>query len=352
MNEKITFGVFADLHYKKGMYIPSVEDLKSVFRFSKENQAEFVIHLGDMCNDYLHSPEIRKAYLDNEEGFEVFGIYGNHELETQGNDMATVTPFLTNAADKVVWGTKDGRIGDGSIGYYYFDKGNFRFIATDTNYSLNVSTGEYEHNRPASWGAPYENAYHDSLGTEQLEWLRNIILDAANQDKHCIVLSHATFCPEWEISPDGEAVLGIFREANSIKEGAVVLALNGHWHDNRQTVVENVTFIDVNTVRNGFWQNEKYFPYAEEDPENPRYTFEYVDYDENGVEKGREIRALESLRMSSRTLYFDSPLSATVTVSEDGRIKIKGRCANWIYGIKPDNIDIPDRLLGIDDFNS
>ena len=47
MNEKITFGVFADLHYKKGMYIPSVEDLKSVFRFSKENQAEFVSVLRD-----------------------------------------------------------------------------------------------------------------------------------------------------------------------------------------------------------------------------------------------------------------------------------------------------------------
>ena len=350
--EKITFGMFADLHYKKGMYITSVNDVKDIFSETVKDGASFMVHLGDMCNDYVHSPEITKAFLENEQKLEAYGIYGNHELESAGNEMRFVTPLLTNQAEAVTWGTEDGKIGDGSIAYYYFDKGNFRFVATDTNYSLNVSTGEYEHNRPASWGAPAENAYHDSLGTEQLEWLRKTILDAAESGKHCIILSHENFCPEWQSSPDSDEVRAIFREANAIKEGTVILALNGHWHDNRQAESEGVTYIDVNTVRNGYWQYEKYFPYTEQDPSAPRYTFEYVDYDENGIPKGSEIRALESLRMSSRTLYFDTPLFATVTVSEDGRIKIKGRCANWIYGIKPDNIDIPDRLLGIDDFNS
>lgn len=350
MAEKITFGVFADLHYKKGMYLSSVKDLEDITSAAAQSNAAFVVSLGDMCNDYLRSPEIVKSYLNNKEGLAVFGIYGNHELESSGNDMATVTPCLTNRPNEVIWGTNDKGLGDGSIGYYYFDKGAFRFIALDTNYSFNLTNEKYEHNRPASWGAPSENLYHDSLGDIQLEWLKSTVLDAANTDKHCVILSHATFCPEWECSPDGDAVCKIFREANAIKKNTVILALNGHWHDNRQAMVEDVVYIDVNTVRNGYWQEKKYFPYAEEDPNAPKYTFEYISYDESGEETGRELRALESLRMSTRTLYFDSPLYAIVTVSENGNVELRGSSTNWIYGVKPEGIDIPERLLRIDDF--
>lgn len=350
MAEKITFGVFADLHYKKGMYITSVSDLETAFSHFEKNGAELAVHLGDMCNDYIHSPEIVKAYLENKAGLEVFGIYGNHELETAGNDMPTVTPTLTNCPHKVTWGTKSGKIEDGYVAYYYFDKGSYRFIALDTNYSLS-SAKEYEHNRPASWGAPSENSLHDSLGNVQLEWLKNTVMDSARLGLRCIVLSHATFCPLWEESPDGKAVREIFREANTLKKGTVILAMNGHYHDNRQAIVEDVTYLDINTVRNGYWQFERYFPYAETDTDHPKYTFEFVDYDENGNEKGREIRAVDSLRMSSRTLYFDTPLFATVTVEENGKIKVKGKTAKWLFGIKPEELTIPDRLLRIDDID-
>ena len=64
MNE-IKFTVFADLHYKKGMYIASIDDLRSIFDRADADKSEFVVHLGDMCNDYIGSSELVKEYLNN-----------------------------------------------------------------------------------------------------------------------------------------------------------------------------------------------------------------------------------------------------------------------------------------------
>ena len=107
---RLKISVFADLHYKQDMYAATVADLEAVMQRAVDEQVELVIHCGDFCNDYPHSPEILKPYLES--ALPVYGCYGNHELEAQNNSMAVVTPLLCNA--DVVWGTDDGKIGDGS----------------------------------------------------------------------------------------------------------------------------------------------------------------------------------------------------------------------------------------------
>ncbi len=345
--QKIKFTVFADLHYKKGMYPASVADLEAIFERAKAAGAELVIHLGDMCNDYLHSPELISAYIDNKQGFSVYGVYGNHELESKGNTMSVVTPWLTNRESSVVWGGEDT-----SIGYYYFDQGDFRFIALDTNYSKNPDTNEYEHNREASWGAPEENFYHDSLGSLQLEWLRDVLTDAAGEGKTCIILSHASFCPEWESSPDAEVVRGIFKEANAIKKGTVLLALNGHYHNNRQATIDGVVYIDVNAVRNGYWQAERFYAYAEENEAEPKFTFEYTDYNDKGEAVKKYNRGFCSLRMGDRSLFFEDALSANIVVDTVGGIEVQGMSTKWACGIAPKDIPLTSELLSISDFNN
>ena len=136
MKNKIKFSVFADLHYKYGMYTASVEDLESVLERANSNNVDFVIHCGDICNDYTGSPELYNTYLNNKYGLKVYGIYGNHELEATNNSMEFVTPKLTNDSN-VIWGTDDSKIGDGTIAYYYFDVKGFRIVCLDTNYSFN-----------------------------------------------------------------------------------------------------------------------------------------------------------------------------------------------------------------------
>ena len=42
--------------------------------------------------------------------------------------------------------------------------------------------------------------------------------------------------------------------------------------------------------------------------------------------------------MSGNTWYFKEPLSAIVTVSVDGNIKIEGMKTEWVYGVIPQGV--------------
>jgi predicted MPP superfamily phosphohydrolase len=156
MAKTLKMGVFSDFHYRKFAYPGTLRDLDAILKRSADEEVDFVIHGGDFCNNYHESPELKKAWLDNKYGLPVYGIYGNHELElmnhgVQGLDeehpMQYVTPFLTNRADEVHWGTPDGKPAKwGEVAYYWFEKNGFRFVCTDTAYSRNPETGEWVHN--------------------------------------------------------------------------------------------------------------------------------------------------------------------------------------------------------------
>lgn len=118
------FVVFADFHYKKGMYAPTVgRDLMPIIERARSSGADMIIHAGDLCNDYLGSPELFDALLRNRYDIPVFGAYGNHELEGAGNTMEVVTPRLMNRP--VVFGTPDGKFSP-DVGYYHVDIDGYR----------------------------------------------------------------------------------------------------------------------------------------------------------------------------------------------------------------------------------
>ena len=229
-NDKtLTFTAFSDFHYKQGMYAATVEGLQRIIDRAGQNNSEFILQCGDFSNDTSGSPELINTYLNNSQKLPVYGIYGNHELETAGNTMDKVTPTLTNRANNVVWGTEDGKIGDGSIGYYYFDnEKGFRVVCLDINYSWNTSKSIWEHNRENSYGPPSENIKGDSLGPVQLSWLEDVLTDAAQKGISCIVTAHTSISGTLPtVSPDGEAIRAIFRKVNNIRPKTVVLVING-----------------------------------------------------------------------------------------------------------------------------
>ncbi len=325
----LKFTVFADFHYKQGMYLSPVSDIKEIMHFAAENGSDFVLHCGDYSNDYMGSPEALNPLLKNEYGLSVYGVYGNHELETKGNVMALVTPLITND-NAVIWGTNDGKIRDGSAAYYYVDKGDFRIIGLDSNYSYNEKTGQWQHNLPASWGPPEGNIKPNALGPEQLFWLEKIIKKSFIDGKKCIVISHATFNNQWHgASPDSDAVLSIFNAANKAKKGSVIMAINGHYHTNKIEEKDGILFFDVNTVRNGCWIYEAPVHYDES------HTFDYKKYDDFGVEISSETAPLNALWQSGNTWFFKSPLYALVTIKNNGEIVIKGTESEWLYGVLP-----------------
>lgn len=324
----VRFLVFADLHYKKGMYAVNVQHLRQIMKRAYENHVDFVLHAGDFSNDYCGSPEIVKNYLENEYGLSVYGVYGNHELESKNNSMEAVTPLLTNDA-QIVWGTENGGIGDGSIGYYYFEKSGYRFVCVDTNYSYNEKTQAWEHNHTASWGAPAGNLYPDSLGPEQLKWLESVLMDGARQGISCVLVSHAGFADGRKCSPDTDAVQTLIRKVNGITAGTVKMCINGHYHTNHLEMKENVLYFDVNAVINGSWVPKKEQHYTD------AHTFPLESYNSQGEYQGTQTVPLSKLWQSVNTHYFRDPLSAIVTIEDDGTIKVAGSETRWLYDVEP-----------------
>lgn len=316
------------------MYPASVKNLESIMSEALREGAEFVLHAGDFCNDYLNSREIVRAYLDNAEGLSVFGCYGNHELESKDNSMASVTELLSNRTEKNVYGTADGKIGDGSVGYYYTDKEGYRLIFLDTNYSLSPD-GIFEHNKTASWGKPRENTRPDSLGDVQLSWLESVIDDAVERGLICITVSHASFSGLRTSSPDADRVREIFKAANAKREGSVLLAINGHYHTCNTDTVEGVVYFDCPAVINGLWKSERFYPYAEENAEDPKFTFEFCDYDSEGALTSVSLMPYSKLSMGAQSLFYDRPVFAFVTVDGKNTPKIDIRERKFAYGIAP-----------------
>ncbi len=313
----LKFAVFADLHYKKGMYTASVSSLEAILRRAADAGVDFIIHAGDFSNDYGGSPEITRTYLSNPFDLPVYGIVGNHETETAGNTVAVVRPLLCNRP--VSFGAADG-------GQWWADVGDYRLIALDTNYSNIPDTDIWEHNGTVSWTARKGNLGINSLGPAQLAWLERTIADAAGQGRPVIVFSHAAMAGTWSSSPDAAAVRAVFARY----PGTVRLAINGHLHTDHFAVVDGIPYFDVNTVHNGFWKPCPDFHYADDQ------TYLFTDYDTDGKPLGEPTQTpLNSLRQAKNTWFFTEPLSAIVTLCDDGKIIIEGSETAWVYGIAP-----------------
>lgn len=326
MADTLKFSLFSDFHYRKEMYFVTLGDLNQILERAEKEKVEAIFHAGDFSNGYAQSTEVLEPLLNNKLGVPVCGVYGNHELEGH-NTMDYVTPRLTNASN-AVWGTADGKVGDGSIAYYYVDIKNFRIICTDTNYSFHKD-GFWEHNVVNSYGPRLENLYGNSLGPDQLNWLEKVLIDAAHQGKKCIVISHDSYAGKFRsTSPDGEHVRRLFACANHIKKGTVLMAINGHIHTNNAEVVNNVLYFDMNTTKNSWWQLKGSEHYEDS------HTYTFTQYEDGQATETYE-RPLSKDWMAKNTWYTKDPLSAIVTVSEDGEIAIEGMESEYIYGITP-----------------
>lgn len=331
----LTFTLFSDLHYLDGCYIARVADLNTIMDRANESNSDFVLQAGDFCNDFRGSPEITNAYLNNAYGLKAYGVYGNHELESSGNNMGYVTTKLTNNSD-VVWGTADGKIGDGTIGYYYYKAKGFRVICTDTNYSYNPTSRVWEHNTTNSYGAPAGNTNVNSLGPVQLEWLENVLTDAANNGIPCIVVGHASFDVDYKYgsSSDAAAVMNIFDKVNAIHDKTVILSINGHTHADGPTAVKNgVVYFSMNTALNGYFGENtgKY---------NSSHTYIKDTYDSDGnllssVES--PMTALDNNYLNASN-FFASPLSTTIRINNLSQIVIEDCDTSWLYDIAPSNL--------------
>ncbi len=325
----ITFSLFSDLHYKAGMYMSTIADMNAILDRAKEANADFILSTGDFCNDFKGSPELTDAFLNNSYDIPALNVYGNHELESSGNSMQVVTPLLTSETNTVIWGTEDRSIGDGSIGYYFYEVNGFRIICLDTNYSYNPTTKVWEHNKTGSYGYPSGNQNGNALGPVQEAWLKTVLMEAADRNIPCVIFSHASFSGKWESGYNHAAIRAMFKEANQKTPGTVLACFNGHLHTDHTAMVDGVFYMDVNTVRNGYWTGNGTNHYTD------GQTYKYEVYDAFGDLLETKDVNIATLSQAKNTYFFEDPLSCIVTISADGKITVNGQDTDWIYDIDP-----------------
>ena len=335
----VKFTLFADLHYIKEYYACTPKHLEMIIDRADASESEFMMQLGDFTNDIIGSREVVDMYLNNKYGLPAYGIYGNHELECMHHGKADqdipetmiyVTPYLTNRADEVHWGTPDGKPApDGSIAYYWFEKGGFRFVCTDCGYSYNAATDEWEHNRNL-YVRTKGNSPTECVGAVQRAWMEEVLTDAAHKDIPCVVFSHPTFHSPWGgAAGDADLVCEVFNRVNEIRQGTVVAVINGHKHSDHAIIRDNIVFLDINVVINGLWKGTGEPHYGED------LTFEYPMYDAEGNYVKTVEKQVCKLHAAEKTWFFKDPLSCVITVSDRGFVTVDGAETEWLGGVEP-----------------
>lgn len=367
----IDLTLFADYHYEQGMYTSQLSDLQAIIDRALANDSDAIISLGDMSNDMVGSKEITNFLLNgtfsyktgtvnNYHNIDFYNLYGNHELESN-NEISYVGTVLTNS--EVHWG--DGSVGQHAATldnknatqkeletttYYWYEKNGFRIIALDTNFSWNGNhvNGEvvgWEHNLKNSYGPPsaatnagrgYDegasataNTKTNNLGEVQLQWLEDVLLDAVEKGIPCVVTSHDSFSPNFGMSSAAPAVRDLYAKVNAIRSGTVIVSINGHLHTNRQAVLDDVLYLDINTVRNTYWKDGSAAHY------NSSHTISIDDYYDDGRYKGSTVKSITSLSQASNTWFCADPLSCNVNITQRGSVTKEGIESSWMYDVVP-----------------
>ena len=291
MNE-IKFCVFADLHYRPGIFFTDAEKrLDAIIARAESSGADFIVQLGDLCHAPHEHPEIIKRF--ESAPLPVYHCLGNHEFEDSTFRQALEAYGLER-------------------GYYFFDRGGFRFIALDLNYAR--VDGEAVH---YSLGNSVKMPAGAALATfeeRQREWF----IEAVKSSPYpCVLLSHFSLeRPNNRMSAaEHDEVFALLGELNRDKR-RILMAINGHHHMDGLVVENGIAFLDLNSA-SYHWINKPHdlFP--------PELRGEYS--------------------LVGHTLIYEDPLSAIVTLRGDGFIKIEGAKSRFLYGVDRERAGLPLR---------
>ena len=281
MNQ-VKFSVFADYHYWPSTFRTcGLEGISQIINRATENNADFIIHVGDFCHTPDEFPDLISHYENAP--IPTYHCLGNHEFERNSLENVLKAYHLEKA-------------------YYYFDIKGFRFIVLDLN---NMLVGDkIIHYDNWNWlNAKYD--YIASLGDEQFLWLEKTIM---NSPLPCILLSHHSLERAFSgISPqENDKIREMLKRVNKDKK-RVFMAINGHYHRDYMRIRDNIAFLDLNSASNE-WVEPKHSGFYPQEIYDQYLCAEY-------------------------NVMWNDPLNAIITIREDGYIKIDGMESEFFCGV-------------------
>lgn len=288
---KIKFLVFADLHHYPGIFYTNAEEkLEKIKKRAIENDVDMVIHLGDFC----HGPHLETEFVKKYNDFPMptYHTIGNHENDNSGYDEILKAYNLEN-------------------GYYYFDKNGFRFIIMDLNYMvvgdkvIHYDHGDYLGN----YKEKGKVSAYVGMGEVQRKWIEETIMSS---EYPCFLCSHQSIerIDSGFAFSEMKEIWDMIDRVNKDKQ-RVMMVLNGHHHRDNLRIFKNILFFDVNSASMD-WLEKPHDKFPEE--------------------------LMAEYELVKHSVVWDEPLTAIVTVTDEGDIKIEGSESNWFMGYNRENL--------------
>ena len=280
MNQ-VKFLVFADLHHYPGVFYTDARNkLAAIMKRAEDEKVDFAVSLGD----FNHSVGTFTEIMEDIKKYPVplYHVMGNHD--TDGASLQEVLKAYNMPKE-----------------YYFFDKNGFRFIVVDTNYYGHAG-GQTHFQYRNYFDFPYTR---ETMPQEEMDFIENAINTAPGQ---CILFSHASL-ERHHRGGGGTAnqpqLREIIRKANA-NGRKVVLSCNGHHHRDHIRLLDNVAYFDVNSASFD-WLNQPHDHFPKE--------------------------LCEAYELADHQAIWEAPLSAVVTVCDDGTIKIDGSTSTYLHGV-------------------
>jgi len=228
---EVTFSVFSDIHHYPGVFMSNApQRLRKIHERAVSNHVDFVIQLGDMC----HDPKNCKDFIAQYKNWEMptYFALGNHDQDDGS---------LEDALE--AYGMESG--------YYFFDRGGFRFIVLDPNYLfdgekyIHYSHRNYfGHMIPDPFRPEVPDIYNCNLPPEELEWLEQTVMAS---EYPCVLLSHESLEREYDGIRNMEQFRQLLRRVNKDKK-RVFLCINGDNHIDFIRLYEGVYYFSLNSA--------------------------------------------------------------------------------------------------------
>ena len=280
----VKFCLFADLHYYPGVFPNDTpEFLEKILRRAEAADVDFVIHLGDL----VHIPKKLKSFVDRYNDFHIrtYHTIGNHEDDGNAHEETLEAYRLAS-------------------GHYFFDVNGFRFVVCDPNY-IRFADGTVRHYSNANYTKREKGSVIAWMPQEQIDWLQDTLEGSPHP---CVICSHQSFERERNGVPNYRAVRDVINGVNARHPGRVRFVLNGHEHIDNLRVLDNVLYFDFNSA------NFQYYGKTHD-----KYPADYM----------------KAHTQAPHTIAWTEPLSAIVTLTAEGGIRIEGSRADWLFGVTP-----------------
>ncbi len=289
--KKAKFSVFTDLHHAPKAFMNNAfSQLDFIQKRAKDENSDFIIHAGDLC----HDPAEVSNFIEKYNNFDIpsYNCLGNHDSD-HTEYKKTLELYNMN---------KD---------YYFFDNNGYRFIVLNPNYYEN--NGEY-----INYSLRNYLQFGGALGCIppfQLEWLEQSI---ETSPYPCILISHQSFERDVNGITNAKEVRDLIDTQNKNRKHSVILCINGHYHIDHFSIINNVLYFDLNSC-----------------------SYSWVDVPHNFYSD--DINAKHSA--AKHTININDAIHAVITLCKEEfggiHIKIDGMSSSCYMGVTYDMTDNP-----------